>query len=676
MKNKKVNKIITLVVICILLLVSVIVFVLNYAGDDSNLTLLEKKWINDNSNKVVDVNIFNDIPVYGSGGNGIVFDFLNYFTEEYNIEFNKISYYISDKDTTYGNLAFKILNSQDVLGNNQILFYEDCYILAGLDNTNTISDIEEIDGKVGILSIDKENVLYHFDFLDDDIKIYEDIETMLKGIKDKDISYLIIPNMMYMNYVVSNDLNIVYHISDMAKKYVLEVNDTSLYSIMNKFYLEFKDLYFEESFSKQFLDVYFKNSSYSEVDRVNYNSSVYTYGYVVNMPYENMDSNNFVGVISNYLKEFQSVAQVDLKIVKYDNIEELKAALLIGDIDFSFGNFDVTSLGSSFYLTNSVVDFEYVVLAKEYINIRDITSLKGMEVSCVLGSKIERLLNSKKINIKGYNDTDELMRNIDDSSVIVIDKNMYNYYKNGKLNDYKLVYEDKSGGTPFVINGKNKVFNSLFSYYVSMRDYHDFRYDYHTSISVDDDNLIEVVLVVVFCVVFTLGLLLIFLMMKKKKNKKKKSIMDDKMKFIDIMTSLKNRNYLNYSIPKWDENVIYPQAIMVVDLNNLKAINDNYGHEKGDEVIKIAANILISNQLEKTDLIRTDGNEFLIYMVGYDEKDVVAYGRKIYKEFKELPYGFGASIGYSMIEDDVKTIDDAINEAVIDMRKNKENENK
>jgi len=89
-------------------------------------------------------------------------------------------------------------------------------------------------------------------------------------------------------------------------------------------------------------------------------------------------------------------------------------------------------------------------------------------------------------------------------------------------------------------------------------------------------------------------------------------------------------------------------------------------------VIKKAASILIVNQEANTDIIRTDGNEFLVYMVGYQEKDVVAYTRKIYKELKELPYGYGATIGYSMIMDDVKTVDDAINEATIDMRKKKE----
>ena len=42
------------------------------------------------------------------------------------------------------------------------------------------------------------------------------------------------------------------------------------------------------------------------------------------------------------------------------------------------------------------------------------------------------------------------------------------------------------------------------------------------------------------------------------------------------------------------------------------------------------------------------------------------------KDLKDLPHGFGASLGYSMILDDVKTIDDAINEATLSMRQAKE----
>ena len=677
MKNKKANKIITISVIVVLVVVAVLVFALNTSIGNSGLTILEKQWINDNANKVVDVTVFNDIPIYGNGGKGVVFDFLDKFSEEYNIEFNKNSYTLSNKEVSYGNFAFKILNNEDKLLDNQILFYEDTYVIVGSDEEDTISSIDDIkDSKVGILTSDKNDVLYYLDINSDSVTNYDNIDKLIQGYSDKEVSYIVIPNVMYMQEIVKNNLSILYHISDISKKYVLEVTDNDLYSIISKFYLDYKDKYLSDSYSTGFLDAYFDNSSYTDVDRVNYNSSVYTYGYVVDMPFENADNDKFVGIISNYLKEFQSIANVELKVVRYNNISDLKQALINGDIDFAFGNFELKSLGSSFYTTNNVVNSSYVVLAKEHINIGSLASLKKYEVSVVENSKLDEALKLKGINATRYSDTDSLLRGIKDNDIILIDKEMYNYYSSEKLSDYMVVYEGNLGKTPFVISGKNKTFASLFDYYISMTDYNDFSGKYNTSIGMYDGRLKEIISILVFSLAVILILIIILLMIKNKNKKKKRAYMEDKMKFIDVMTSLKNRNYLNYSIPKWDDNVIYPQAIVVIDLNNLKDINDNYGHEKGDEVIKKAANILIANQLEKTDLVRTDGNEFLIYMVGYPVNDVMMYSRKIYKEFKNLPYGYGASIGYSMIEDDVKSIDDAINEAIIDMNKNKENEKK
>ena len=133
-----------------------------------------------------------------------------------------------------------------------------------------------------------------------------------------------------------------------------------------------------------------------------------------------------------------------------------------------------------------------------------------------------------------------------------------------------------------------------------------------------------------------------------------------------------NRNYLNDNIEKWDKSEAYPQSVIIVDLNNIAYINDNFGHTEGDKVIVEAAGILINHQLSNSEMLRTSGNEFLIFIVGHDEKTIVTYIRKLNKEFKELSHGFGAAIGYSMITDEIKTIDDAINEATLDMRSNKE----
>ena len=159
---------------------------------------------------------------------------------------------------------------------------------------------------------------------------------------------------------------------------------------------------------------------------------------------------------------------------------------------------------------------------------------------------------------------------------------------------------------------------------------------------------------------------------KVRKNKHVHLSKEDKIKYIDQLTSLKNRAYLNSKIESWDASEVYPQAIIIIDLNNISYINDNYGREEGDKVITEAANILMQHQLHNSEIIRTDGNEFLLYLVGYTEKQVVAYLRKLNKEFKNLSHGFGAASGYSIITDAIKTFDDAINEATIEMKNNKE----
>ncbi len=166
------------------------------------------------------------------------------------------------------------------------------------------------------------------------------------------------------------------------------------------------------------------------------------------------------------------------------------------------------------------------------------------------------------------------------------------------------------------------------------------------------------------------GVVVFFTKKRLKLNTKIKK--DEKLKFVDLLTSLKNRNYLNEKKNAWNQNTIYPQAVIIIDLNNVKYLNDTFGHTEGDKQITAAANALIKTQLDNSEIIRTDGNEFMIYLVGYSEKQVINYIKKLVREFKQLPYEYGAAFGFSMIVDDLKLIDDAINEATIQMRENKE----
>ena len=75
--------------------------------------------------------------------------------------------------------------------------------------------------------------------------------------------------------------------------------------------------------------------------------------------------------------------------------------------------------------------------------------------------------------------------------------------------------------------------------------------------------------------------------------------------------------------------------------------------------------------------MRTDGDEFIIYLVGYDEKKIGTYIHKLNRElYESIPNKeYGVSIGYSMITNEQTTIDDAINDSLTMIRSSKGKEN-
>ena len=86
----------------------------------------------------------------------------------------------------------------------------------------------------------------------------------------------------------------------------------------------------------------------------------------------------------------------------------------------------------------------------------------------------------------------------------------------------------------------------MFSYYVSMVNYDEVRFNYNTSTKLYDYTLLITFLITLF--VILLAIFLVFII-KKKKNKNDIIITNnDKLRYIDAMTSLKNRTYLNSKI--------------------------------------------------------------------------------------------------------------------------------
>ena len=105
-----------------------------------------------------------------------------------------------------------------------------------------------------------------------------------------------------------------------------------------------------------------------------------------------------------------------------------------------------------------------------------------------------------------------------------------------------------------------------------------------------------------------------------------------KTTLIDPMTELHNRrfldNYLENEITK-HQNF----SIMLVDIDLFKQVNDTYGHNIGDNVIKSVAEVLTNNIKGSDYAIRFGGEEFLLIAFNTSKEDAVKIANNIRNEF-------------------------------------------
>ncbi len=107
--------------------------------------------------------------------------------------------------------------------------------------------------------------------------------------------------------------------------------------------------------------------------------------------------------------------------------------------------------------------------------------------------------------------------------------------------------------------------------------------------------------------------------------KKTQEVTDIKSKSLkDALTGLWNRNYTEEAV-----NKLFAEgaegALMMIDMDNFKAINDNYGHIAGDKTLKMFAETLEEYcDTEKDILCRIGGDEFVVFVRSAESKSELA----------------------------------------------------
>ncbi|MFA7149134.1 MAG: HD domain-containing phosphohydrolase, partial [Syntrophomonadaceae bacterium] len=91
----------------------------------------------------------------------------------------------------------------------------------------------------------------------------------------------------------------------------------------------------------------------------------------------------------------------------------------------------------------------------------------------------------------------------------------------------------------------------------------------------------------------------------------------------DQLTGLKNRAYFETELQQMDREENYPLGIIIGDVNGLKLINDAFGHESGDLLLKEAAAIISNTCPDHSLVARVGGDEFAIVLPGSCEDEII-----------------------------------------------------
>lgn len=134
---------------------------------------------------------------------------------------------------------------------------------------------------------------------------------------------------------------------------------------------------------------------------------------------------------------------------------------------------------------------------------------------------------------------------------------------------------------------------------------------------------------------------------------------------IDPLTSLMNRQSYYQDIQMGAKTIT---GVASVDMNELKYINDNMGHQAGDEALQTIGSILLNHSGHGGNVYRTGGDEFIILYHNVKETEITDAIADMRQKLSETPYS--CAFGYSMVQKD-GSVNDTIVEADGKMYKDK-----
>lgn len=136
-----------------------------------------------------------------------------------------------------------------------------------------------------------------------------------------------------------------------------------------------------------------------------------------------------------------------------------------------------------------------------------------------------------------------------------------------------------------------------------------------------------------------------------------------KISTVDTLTNVANRFKFNNEIEKSLNKLSRysgDMSLILLDLDHFKNINDNYGHDVGDEVLKIAAN-LITETIRKSDLVaRWGGEEFVVLLPNTKIQNAIKFAERLRRKMEAYKFPIDKQVTCSLGVTSYSKDDDSI----------------
>ena len=126
----------------------------------------------------------------------------------------------------------------------------------------------------------------------------------------------------------------------------------------------------------------------------------------------------------------------------------------------------------------------------------------------------------------------------------------------------------------------------------------------------------------------------------------------ERLSQIDGLTGLANRRLLDQTLDlevRRSQRYQHPLAIMMIDIDHFKSINDQYGHQVGDEGLNVLAGILLQFSKRPGELAaRYGGEEFVLVLPESNLHDAIAVAEKLLRQCQQASFPSNSQLRFTV----------------------------